>query len=65
MIHLHAIEKNSIGYFFAGLLVAAICNAPFTTAAQGNVHQQSTQYEWPTDPLVKNKLEQWRDQKLV
>jgi len=32
--------------------------------AQGNIHQQSTQYEWPSDPLVKEKLEQWRDQKF-
>jgi len=32
--------------------------------AQGNVHQSSTQYEWPTDPLVKEKLENWRDQKF-
>lgn len=32
--------------------------------AQENVHHQSSQYEWPTDPLVKEKLEQWRDQKF-
>ncbi len=32
--------------------------------AQGNIHQQSTEYEWPADPLVKEKLEQWRDQKF-
>ncbi|MBT1704081.1 alpha-L-fucosidase [Chryseosolibacter indicus] len=32
--------------------------------AQQNVHHQSAQYEWPTDPLVKEKLEQWRDQKF-
>ena len=32
--------------------------------SQQNIHQQSTNYEWPTDPLVKEKLEQWRDQKF-
>jgi len=32
--------------------------------AQGNIHHQSTQYEWPADPLVKEKLERWRDQKF-
>jgi alpha-L-fucosidase len=32
--------------------------------AQGNLHQQSSTYEWPTDPAVKEKLEQWRDQKF-
>lgn len=32
--------------------------------AQPNVHPQSQQYEWPTDPLVKNKLEQWQDYKF-
>ncbi len=32
--------------------------------AQGNIHPQSTRYEWPTDPLVKQKLERWQDQKF-
>jgi len=26
--------------------------------------QQSGSYQWPSDPLVKSKLEQWRDQKF-
>jgi alpha-L-fucosidase len=34
------------------------------THAQQNVHQQSSEYEWPTDPLVKAKLEKWQDQKF-
>jgi alpha-L-fucosidase len=33
-------------------------------SAQGNVHPQSTTYQWPEDPLVKQKLEKWRDQKF-
>src|SRR4051812_47986604 len=32
--------------------------------AQQNVHPQSQQYEWPTDPAVKAKLEKWQDQKF-
>jgi alpha-L-fucosidase len=32
--------------------------------AQGNIHQQSTVYEYPTDPAVGAKLEQWRDLKF-
>jgi alpha-L-fucosidase len=32
--------------------------------AQGNLHQQSTTYEWPADPLVRQNLEKWRDQKF-
>ncbi|RXF69712.1 alpha-L-fucosidase [Arcticibacter tournemirensis] len=31
---------------------------------QQNVHPQSTHYEWPTDPLVKQKLDKWQDQKF-
>lgn len=32
--------------------------------AQGNLHQQSTQYEFPEDPLVRQKLDVWQDQKF-
>jgi len=32
--------------------------------AQQGVHPQSTTYEWPTDPQVKAKLDQWQDQKF-
>ena len=35
-----------------------------TIAAQPNVHQQSHEYEWPEDPLVKNKLDKWQDLKF-
>ncbi|MDR6561889.1 MULTISPECIES: alpha-L-fucosidase [unclassified Arcicella] len=36
----------------------------FQSSAQGNIHQASTEYQYPTDPLVKEKLETWRDQKF-
>lgn len=32
--------------------------------AQQNVHPQSTKYEWPADPQVKEKLGNWQDQKF-
>ena len=31
---------------------------------QGFVHQRSTDYEWPTDQEVLNKLDKWQDQKF-
>lgn len=31
---------------------------------QGFVHQRSTGYEWPADPQVLAKLDQWQDQKF-
>lgn len=31
---------------------------------QQNVHPQSAEYEWPTDSLVRKKLDQWQDQKF-
>jgi alpha-L-fucosidase len=40
----------------------------FSTAqqvtAQQNVHPQSATYEWPQDPEVRRKLDQWQDQKF-
>jgi alpha-L-fucosidase len=32
--------------------------------AQENVHPQSGAYEWPEEPLVREKLEKWQDQKF-
>lgn len=44
-----------------GLLLTACC---FSSMAQQNVHPSSAQYEWPTDTLVKAKLDKWQDQKF-
>ncbi|MBO9618485.1 MAG: alpha-L-fucosidase [Niabella sp.] len=33
-------------------------------AQEQGIHPQSTQYEWPADALVKQKLEHWQDQKF-
>lgn len=51
-------KKNTLALL---LLVFA---GRFSALAQGNVHPQSATYQWPTDPLVKQKLETWRDQKF-
>ena len=32
--------------------------------AQNGVHQQSSNYEWPKEPEVRQKLDQWQDQKF-
>lgn len=45
--------------FFFILFSATILNAQ-----QQGIHPSSTQYEWPTDPQVKQKLDQWQDQKF-
>lgn len=35
-----------------------------TNAQEQGIHPQSTKYEWPTDPQVKEKLDKWQDQKF-
>ena len=32
--------------------------------AQEGIHPQSSEYEWPEDPLVRKKLDQWQDLKF-
>ncbi|MBB5645015.1 alpha-L-fucosidase [Pedobacter cryoconitis] len=48
------------------IIIAAmlICAAGKLAAQENGVHQQSTVYEWPEDPLVKKKLDKWQDQKF-
>lgn len=50
-------KKFLIGFCMA----AAALNG---NAQTDNLHRQSSTYEWPTDPLVWEKLESWRDQKF-
>ncbi|MCX2450013.1 alpha-L-fucosidase [Pedobacter sp. PLR] len=49
-----------------GIVIAALLVCAFTRllAQENGVHQQSTVYEWPKDPLVKQKLDKWQDQKF-
>lgn len=37
---------------------------PVYATAQQNVHPQSTDYQWPTDAAVKEKLDKWQDLKF-
>ena len=49
-------------FFFALLTIGLSLSA----AAQDNsfVHEQSDGYQWPTDPGVLAKLDQWQDLKF-
>lgn len=51
------IRRNSLAaiFFFLTTVLAY---------SQGNLHQQSTLYEYPEDPLVRQKLDAWQDQKF-
>lgn len=53
--------KSFCNACFAGLLFLANADA---LAQQQAVHPQSGAYEWPSDPQVKKKLEQWQDLKF-
>lgn len=46
---------------FAGATLAMNVNAQ---EVQGFVHERSTDYEWPTDKQVLEKLDKWQDQKF-
>ena len=48
---------------FNWLLVIAVV-ITFQANAQNTLHPTSSEYEYPTDPKVVEKLEQWRDQKF-
>lgn len=55
---IHELMKKAIVFFGLFALLPALLNG------QDNIHRQSTEYSWPTDPLVREKLETWRDQKF-
>jgi len=46
-----------------GIIIFLLFNLTISKAQQ-NVHPQSTQYEWPTNSKVKDKLDKWQDQKF-
>lgn len=50
--------------FVAKILVAFCLLQANGLEAQESVHPQSAIYEWPTDVLVKEKLDKWQDQKF-
>lgn len=52
-------------FLFMGLASStAYAQKNFATEANGYVHQKSKTYEWPTDPAVLEKLDQWQDLKF-
>lgn len=53
----------NLSFLFIPILLCLLI-APRNVAAQGNLHERSATYQWPDDPLVKEKLEKWRDQKF-
>lgn len=48
----------------AALSLAMHAQGNFTTKDHGFVHESSKEYEWPTDPEVLKKLDQWQDRKF-
>ena len=45
-------------------LIAAMSIGVSAQEVGTEVHGRSTTYEWPTDPQVLQKLDQWRDLKF-
>src|SRR5690606_37672535 len=41
-----------------------LCIGLLTASLAQEVHPTSSEYQWPEDPLVRKKLETWRDQKF-
>ncbi|BEH00351.1 alpha-L-fucosidase [Bacteroides sedimenti] len=46
------------------VLLVILAFISFNMMAQPNVHNQSTEYEWPKDSLVKIKLDEWQNSKF-
>ncbi|GGI27499.1 alpha-L-fucosidase [Pedobacter mendelii] len=46
------------------LFITLICFVTHSFAQQNDIMPQSTHYEAPTDPLVKQKLDNWQDKKF-
>ncbi|WP_051084352.1 alpha-L-fucosidase [Segetibacter koreensis] len=45
-------------------MIAFFALLAISSNAQLNVHPQSTEYEWPSDQQVKDKLDKWQDLKF-
>ena len=46
------------------MAIAAMMAMPMAVSAQGNIHERSTEYEWPADKQVVENLKQWQDLKF-
>ena len=61
------INNCKINTLKKSIALVSLLSLPFTgpaLAQTDNLHQQSSVYEAPTDPLVKQKLDKWQDQKF-
>ncbi len=56
----YSIKSGRLG----GIVLVLLCLAHIAGYSQQNVHPQSSEYQWPDDPQVKKKLDQWQDQKF-
>lgn len=55
-------KNRTIKAIILGLMCISLSYSGY--AQKDNVHQRSSEYQAPVDPLVKAKLEDWRDQKF-
>ncbi|WP_421871152.1 alpha-L-fucosidase [Marinoscillum sp.] len=46
------------------LSIMCCISVMIANAQQDNIHEQSSQYIWPEDPQVRQKLEEWQDLKF-
>lgn len=58
------IWRNRKDLMRSALLIVALCCIQTCLAQEDNIHQQSSTYIAPSDPLVLEKLDQWQDQKF-
>lgn len=57
--------KKFLSVIIGASLSAALCaQGNFVTQDHGFVHGTSNNYEWPTDPEILKKLDQWQDLKF-
>ncbi|ACU05041.1 alpha-L-fucosidase [Pedobacter heparinus] len=49
---------------FRGLILTVLLAFPLLSNAQEDIYDPSAQYEYPKDPLVRKKLDQWQDLKF-
>ena len=55
---------KKIFILFSLLMIFASTKSQVDAQLDGMKHKQSTNYIWPTDSLILNKIEKWQDQKF-
>ena len=51
-------------FFYLSFFILSFFISNISFLHQGNVHERSSEYQWPTDSAVMNKLRLWQDQKF-